>query len=287
MALLLAVLGALLLSGCGGGGGGSPTDVIHAVQTAAAMRLDLLFCYFGVSAPLQIKQTLDHVNTTFIMAWGENVWHNPDGRAMLADSVIRQLQESVANGVTKVVLGVDFLIFDAQYHYRGSGDLFAFVERLKALQLWDYVVALYPVDEPDLHLIDNDTMDSINTALRLFGKPIATIYTDRKQWPGIKTCDWVGFDKYGTDVHGDGVLQDMKARLNDRQRIMLVTGGCDPWRDNVRPVLDYANSDPQVVMIVAFIYGDHWGGTQHLGIQSNGMLPEYAAVGRAILGHDA
>lgn len=274
--MIALVIVCLLLGGCGGGGGGNAQQVIPPI-VAAVQRLDLLFFYFGVMGA-QIKETAAHVNALLPMTWNFENW-TPQGRQWIADQTILTLEEARAAGITKIILDVGFCIFDPHYKYEGVSALAPFVERLKARGLWGYVVALYPVDEPDLQGIDDATMTRINTDLKAFGKPIATIYTDRRQWPGLSTCDWAGFDKYGVDVHGDGTLNDLKSRLRSDQRILLVAGGADPWRDNVRPVLEYANRDKQVVGIVAFIYGDLG---KDRGIRNNGMQPEYAEVGAQI-----
>jgi hypothetical protein len=273
--MLLAIVACLLLTGCGGGGGGS--NAIPPI-VAAIQRPDLLFAYFGIMGQ-QIKETAAHVNTLFPMAWNFENWNTAQGRGWIGDALIAQCEEAVAQGVSKIILGCDFLIFDYPYRYRGTTELAAFVTRLSERNLWDKVVALYPVDEPDLVGLDDATMNRVNTDLHAFGKPVACIYTDRKQWPGLASVDWAGFDKYGSDVQGDGTLADLKRRLRPEQRILLLAGGSDPWRDSVKPVLAYANGDQQVVGIVAFIYGEHGG---NKGIRDNGMQGEYAAVGTAI-----
>lgn len=276
--MIALVIVCLFLAGCGGGGGGNANQVIPPI-VAAVQRVDLLFFYFGVMGD-QIKETASHVNALLPMTWNFENWNTAQGRGWIADNVIAQCEEAVAAGITKIVLDVGFLVFDYPYRYRGTvTDAIAFANRMKERGLWDKVVAVYPVDEPDLVGLDNATMNRVNTDLKALGKPVACIYTDRRQWPGLATCDWAGFDKYGVDVHGDGTLADLKSRLRSDQRIMLVVGGADPWRDNVRPVLDYANMDKQVVGIVAFIYGDLG---QERGIRNNGMQPEYAEVGAKI-----
>jgi hypothetical protein len=275
MKLLLALL-ALLLEGCGGGGGGGSSSVVPPV-IAAVQRPDLLFCYFGILGQ-QIKETAAHVNALFAMAWNFSNW-TPAGRPMIADWMVARLEEARDVGVTKFILDVGPWVFDPKFNYEGTAALTPFVERLKAAGLWGYVEYLYPMDEPDLVGIDDALMNRINTDLHAFGKPVTTIYTDRRQWPGLATCDVPAFDKYDTDVLGGGVLADLKGRLRPEQRVMLVVGGADPWRDNVRPVLTYANGDKQVRGIVAFIYGDLG---EAKGIRNNGMLPEYVEVGTVI-----
>jgi hypothetical protein len=273
----LTLLGCLLLEGCGGGGGGGGTSVAPVI--AAAQRPDLLFFYFGAMGQ-QIRETAAHVNALLPMTWNFENWR-PEGRVWIADQVVSQLEEARDAGIKSVLLDVGFLVFDKDYHYEGVESLRLFVERLKVRGLWDRVVALYPVDEPDLQNIDDATMTRVNTDLKEFGKPVACCYTDRRQWPGLRTVDWASFDKYGVDWRGDGVLEDLKNRLRPEQRYFFTVGGADPWRDNVRPVLAAANADPKCVGICAFIYGEHDG---NKGIRDNGMLPEYAEVGAKIKG---
>lgn len=274
----LIALACVLLEGCGGGGGGGGSSVVPPI-VAAAQRPDLLFFYFAVMGQ-QIKETAAHVNAILPMAWNFENWNTAQGRGWIADAVLAQCEEAVAAGVTKIILGVDFLVFDYPYRYRGTvTDVIAFSNRMKAKGLWEHVVALYPVDEPDLAGLDDATMNRVNADLKALGKPIACIYTDRKRWPGLATVDWASFDKYGVDWRGDGVLDDLKHRLRPEQRYFFTVGGGDPWRDNVRPVLEQANRDQQCIGICAFIYGDRGADK---GIRNNGMLPEYAEVGTKI-----
>lgn len=273
---LLLLGGCFLLAGCGGGGGSGGHEVVAPAVAVIAAR-PLLFAYFGVMGS-QIKETVAHVNCLFTMMWNFENW-TPQGRQWIADQAIAQLEEARDAGIKRFIVDVGPWIFDPRFEYQGTAALAPFVDQLKARGLWGYVDALYPIDEPDLVGIDDAQMTRINTDLHAFGKPVTTIYTDRRKWPGLATCDRPAFDKYDVDVHGDGVLADLKGRLRPDQRILLVCGGADPWRDNVRPVLAYANGDPQVDGIVAFIYGDI-GASK--GIRNNGMIDEYKEVGTTI-----
>ena len=64
--------------------------------------------------------------------------------------------------------------------------------------------------------------------------------------------------------------------LQPGQRLMLVAGGADPYRENPAGYEKFANEHPEVVAVWAFAWFDYSDG---LGIGHNGMLPAYQAMG--------
>jgi hypothetical protein len=97
--------------------------------------------------------------------------------------------------------------------------------------------------------------------------------------PGIGSFDWCGFDNYGTPIFTNGDYDRFVAKLTPNQRVTLVPGGADPWRDNPAPFNAKAQSDSRVVLILPFLWMDNPDPTN---IEHNGMAPQYRAVGAPI-----
>ena len=268
MKILALAIGCLLLAGCSGGGGGNP------IPPGTGPALDLLFAYFG-AAGSQITQTAAHVNATMLPGWGN--WATD--KQIIADRIVQQMQDSIAAGVTKCIVFVDFLIWTPTLSYRGIADCQAFVTRLQGLGLWNNVVALYVLDEPDVAGVSDAVMVQACNDLKGFGKPIAAIY-GAQGTPGIGALDWVGHDDY--DI-GASVLQHMPP-IASTQRWMIVPGGASPYKMDPAAFEAFAWGDKRVVAIIPFLwvdYPDSHGVTQQ-GISDNGMAPAYTALGQKV-----
>ncbi len=267
---------ALLLSGCGGGSGS--TSAPAAPSTPPAQRHDLLYGYFGTAAG-QIAATAAYVNLLHAVDWGDWDTEREDIKAR----IIAQMQEGRARGLTQVILSTGFLTFDARYRYLGPAALTAFKAQLDALDLSRMVVALYPIDEPDVHGISDATMQQAvnDTRAAWPAVKIAVVY-GMHGTPGISAYDWIGHDDYGA---GAGVLNELPQIRADQQWI-IVPGGADPWKQDPSPFADFANGQRQVALIWAFIWTDFTDPDGHpqAGINRNGMAPAYAGLGAQIKG---
>jgi hypothetical protein len=131
-----------------------------------------------------------------------------------------------------------------------------------------HIIALYPQDEPDVAGLDDAQATAKFKAARDAAKavgidvPIMCVYGS-KGYPGVGAVDIVGHDNYGR-----GPLVPLLVR-ND-QKVVYVSGGCNPWREAPVAFVDAAMADPRAWGVINFIWLDQWGGTQHLGIRSNG-----------------
>lgn len=274
-ALLWAASAALFLAiSCGGGGSNSSSGTI---TPAAPQRTDLLFGYYG-DCPTCAMETVDHSN----LYWASN-W---SGLAVTEQSLFA----ARAAGFTHVVLAVPA--------YTGSPEADTRFY-LTSLQRDGYLVniaALYPQDEPDQANLSDDQVNATNAMLRrviadypeLAATKLAVIYSASQAFPGIASYDWVGFDDY---VSGCGALKSgydaMKARLRLDQRILVVPGGADPWRQDPACFLEKANADSQVIAVIGFIWFDNWNGGTGVGIRSNPTRKLYCEAGRAVIGSAA
>lgn len=254
-----------LIAACGGGGGGSSSPTPAPVPVV--QRSDLLFGYFGTCPTCQ-QETSGHTNLLF---------EAPDwfGLQVTIDDMTRQQSPTI--------------LFTPRDERR-LRDLLASLQNANVLR---YVVALYPQDEPDnAGMSEAEVVAMVSLQRQIAAQfvelntvSIAVIYGSQgHNTPGISAFDWVGFDDYD---RGAGVLDSewaaFRSRVRVDQRLILVPGGASPWRTDPVSFLAYANSDPQVVAIVPFIWFDNAGGAGQ-GIRSNGMKHSYCITGTAIKG---
>lgn len=280
--IVLAVVAAVVLVACKGGGS-TPKPPPAEPVVFPPSRPGLYFGYFG-SDDTQPSETRDHTNIFFEMAWGG-----------ITDRVIAR----IADAAIPTVLAVDAEMFtnDTPRVYLGKNlaqaNLREKFNMMKMSGVLQYVAALYPLDEPDLQNYGEDIIKQYTADLRevmaeypeLVGKPLAVFYADHQNYPGIRYFDWVGFDDYGhrEKIFTDGKYSQFRSLVQGNQRIMLIPGGADPWKQDPTKFYEKAQSDSAVIAIIAFIYLDNAGGSTNLGIRSNGTLPVwYRPMGLAI-----
>ncbi len=112
---------------------------------------------------------------------------------------------------------------------------------------------------------------------------IMVIYGDGQNYRALSAYDWAGLDAYDEGVGVlTGKVPQLQALLGASQSLILVPGGADPWHTPIGPFYDYALANPKTALICPFIWTDQWGGTQHLGIKSNGMAASYNQVATTI-----
>lgn len=230
--------------------------------------------YYG-GCPSCSLETQDHANLYMTRPWGPTGW---------LIEIMPQLQQAHGNG-QKVILGLPGL-----YDPMGLEDTAHAITKLHEAGLLSDVVAWYPIDEPDVNGKSDAEVLAMNTALRDLAKELgvnpalAVIYgcTTGKR-PGLSSYDWIGCDDYGAgcDVANGSRFAALKGQLRPDQRLLLVPGGADPWRQDPACFATKANADPQVVGILAFLWVDR---DDAKGIGTNGMRQAYCRVGKAIRG---
>lgn len=273
MTLKLTILAAaLLLAGCGGGGGSSSAPSAPVAPTAPVVRTTPLeFGYFGLA---DIAATAKSVTVTHAIDWGD--W-TKDKQA-IKQRIIAQLQAAKAAGLSAIV-STGFLTFDSAYNYLGTAELVTFKAELDTLKVSQIVIALYPIDEPDVHGIPDSVMTQCFNETRVAwpGPAIAVVYGTRGT-PGIAAADWVGDDRYRE--------APQFPRLRAGQCGIVLPGGADPYRQDSAPYVAFAKVHAEVALVWAFLYVDYTGvnGEPEKGISTNGMLPQYTAAGTAIKG---
>jgi hypothetical protein len=270
--VLCAVALALMLAGCQEGGGGGEEAKPPKPAPPVELRGDLLHSYYG-DANGQMAETCDHVNAVWLWAWN--------------GIMVERILEAERCGITNVVVGTwDAFEPDAEIRLRNRFDAY------RKQGILDLIYALTPVDEPDGD--GNKSAEQLRAwaemARRVMADypelartKLAVIYSPKGR-PAIEVFDLVGWDDYeaGYGVLG-AQLAEFKALLRPDQGIILIPGGADGvGRIDPGPFFDVAQTDPQVKMIVSFIWFDGWDNRGTLGIRSNGMAKVYCEMGRKV-----
>ncbi len=246
--LLAGLLACLILSTIGCGGGGSSGSDGNP-PAPAADRKDLLFGYYGPTG----SEVSDHVNVVWL-------WDDQVATAMRAKR----------DGITHFVLPVCWKCGVEHMRWLYTG--------MRNAGVLANVVALYPEDEPNLAgLSESDVVALVHLTKtvaqefsELSGVQLWAIYANTGQYPGASAFDAWGIDNYGCNcVPMPPVLPG--------QRILLVPGGANPWREGPERFIATAN-DPRVIAIIPFLWTYPQVG-QGVGIRDNGMAPIYRAAG--------
>lgn len=274
-----------VIASCGGGGGASSSGPITPAPPTP-LRTDLLYGYFAGCVDDIIEQA-DHVN----LYWATGMCSS-SGTWFL--DMAHELTTAKAAGIRNVVI----TMWPNMVWGPGARDeakfQFQHLAATGALDGWSTIV-VYPQDEPERSRqpsgepINDDLMTAANVAIRaamatvpqLAGAKLGVIYNCATlQPPGLKTFDWVGCDAYeaGCGAASGTVI----FALSPAQRVMVVPGGADPWRQDPACFLSYAETHPNVVAVIPFIWQTADG---HTGIRENPTRPLYCAAGRTITGN--
>jgi hypothetical protein len=145
------------------------------------------------------------------------------------------------------------------------------------------VIALYPVDEPDIHPRISEAM--LTRALQDIrtnwpGPKLAVIYGDAgRPYTAIASYDWIGKDKYEA---GSGILNIMPSIRAD-QAWIIVPGGVEPWHQHPADFEAFAQANANVALVMPFVwFDDEFENAPRRGIRGNGLAKAYCEVGQRI-----
>lgn len=212
---------------------------------------DYIYCYYG-SLGNQLDETKDHVNLFHVTPWNGDV--------------IQDIQSAKAAGLPVMLTPPDI------------NNIPILLQKLQELDLLSSVKYLYLVDEPNINPAPN--IRAIKSQVKQFTEvKYAVIYSgNNDNYIDLEEYDLVGVDDYGSgaDVLNTKVL-DLRKRLNDGQKLILVPGGASPCKTDPSPFFDRAREDDKVAMVCAFAYFDPPTPTPEFtqGIRSNGMAKAY------------
>jgi hypothetical protein len=243
-------------------------------------RPGLLFGYYG-DCPTCVEETRDHTNMQWVAGW--------DSDHGQIETIIARVKKA---SPSKVVLMLPGMYKQRNVNPAGLAAARAIFAGLRNEGVLGNVVAVYPQDEPDVQRLDDATVTRGNSELRTlmadFGiddVPLAVIYSGSGGRPGIGSYNWVGMDSYrkGSKILG-GPYRSLKNNMRADQRLLLVPGGASPWQQDPAKFFKFAEQDPQVVGVVAFLWFDNAAPQDGVGqgIRSNKMTEIYRQWGRAV-----
>jgi hypothetical protein len=259
MKYLIAIV---MLSVAACGGGGSPRSSV------------LLTGFFG-SDCTQVQETMAFTN----MHWESFFIGEQCGL------------DNIAAAKKPTVIDVSMYLFDGVVGSHtlkpdAEASLQSFHDRLGYSN--QYIAYVYTMDEPDIQGIsDADLMNANRIARKVFNKPLAVIFAGITRLTRIEDYDLVGFDEYeeGAKIFEVSLtpwppMSDydrLIKRLRPDQKVMLVGGGGDPWKQDPTAFYAKANSDGRVEMIVNFLWINRYESDMSVvqGIRNNGMAKTY------------
>lgn len=272
----LAAAGVLTLSGCDNGSNAPPTPPqptpsgdISLPALPPNRRNKLYYGYYGGNDQ-QTDEVADHTNMWFEACWGG------------VDVGIRHMQKMQL----PTIFNLDYALFTTTNPRRYVGADIATQQlqdtfnQLKAADVLKYIVALYPIDEPDLSSNNVSTADLLaaNQIVRAIASSypelqsvkLCVTYCAHSDYRAVNDFDWVGFDDYGAGatIFTNGQYATLKKVLRPTQGITLFPGGAAPWMNDPKPFYRKAVEDDQVVAIIPFIWFDNYADTTYAGIRT-------------------
>lgn len=215
-----------------------------------------LFWYYG-SFQNQLEETKGHVDIYHVCPWEGDVC----GKVKAAGEA----------GLQVMLTGPD-----------AGHELIITLEKLSKLDLLKYVKYLYVQDEPNLGNAPNiRAVKSLVKQFEFDPKYVVIYSGQNSNYIDIEEYDFVGVDDYYAK---EGVLNtkvlDLRKRLNDRQKLVLVPGGCSPYRQDPTPFYKRAMEDDKIGMVCAFTWFDPQVPDRDFsaGIRSNGMADFYRGL---------
>lgn len=240
--------------------------------------MDLIYGYYG-GCVTNVVEEAPHVN----LYWATG-WCSSSGTWFL--DMAAELTAAKAAGIRNVVMAPwPNMVWGPSAQAEATFQ-FQRLASTGALQGFDTIM-VYPQDEPDVAGYSDAEMSAAVAGLRaamktvpeLVGATLGVIYNCRGlNHPGIAAFDWVGCDDYDSRCAAAGATEGFG--LTDAQRVMVVPGGADPWRQDPACFLTYAEAHPKVVAIVPFIWQTAAG---HAGIRENSLRSIYCQTGRTVI----
>jgi hypothetical protein len=245
----------------------------------APKREGLLYGYYGCSGP-QIEETIDHINVFM-----ESQWSGPE--AAIAN-ILKAKKTAILDIQTQV-----FESIGQYYTVRADAAdrLAIFFNQLDAAGALQYVKILYPSDEPNNTVHDATELakavkvirDVIARFHQLEGTRLMVIYAAGKPFICQELYDIVGFDDYDKKSSVlTGRYAELKKSLLPHQQTVLVPGGC--YGQDPKPFLNFANANPEVAILMPFIWFDDQGTSVGApGIRSGPLKQAYIDTGKSII----
>ncbi len=245
-------------------------------ETPKQLRSDLYYGYY-ITSPTQVEETRGHFN----LLWVGGPFGDEAAIANMKSAKISTVFD-VSDHLYARINGKSVFNEDAE------GSLRSILTRLKKEGIIQYVVALYPIDEPDLNVRSELDVILANKAARkvmaefpeLRSAKLAVIYSNSGNHFDVANYDWVGFDDYslGASIVYMSKYDSLKKKLRQDQRTILVPGGA--YGQDPTPFFNLAENDQKVIALVPFLWTDT---TDFPGIRSNQVKKAYCETGKKVI----
>ncbi|MGB3068436.1 MAG: hypothetical protein WBC18_07810 [Ottowia sp.] len=247
-----------------------------------------LFGYYGCFGN-QVAEVADHTNLHWEAFW--------DGLQKGIDNIRTAAKFTVIDVGSQLFEGAAPKTFrpDAEARLRS---LFNDLQNAGVLHLVKMIV---PMDEPNLpeNRACADLPEAVGAirALALSYPELSGVLLGCIYYNGAPKChtdlfDVVGFDDYepGANILSpNGAYEKFRETLRPGQRTMLIPGGgygpskWEPKQQDPVPFVSYAMSNPEVLMIVPFLWRYPAHGGDMVGIVDLPVKDAYIAAGKSIL----
>lgn len=257
-------------------------------EDATPGRSGLLVGYYGCFGN-QVAEVVDHTNLHWECFWGGLQKGIDNIRAAGKFTVIDVGQQLFEGTVPKTLRpGADARLRSLFNELQDAGVL-------------HLVKMIVPMDEPNLP--ENRACADLAKAVgairavalsydELSGVLLGCIYYNRTPKCHTDLFDVVGFDDYepGANILSPGgAYEKFRETLRPSQRTMLIPGGgygpskWEPKQQDPAPFVSYAMSNPEVLMIVPFLWRYPNHGEDIAGIVDLPIKDAYIAAGKSIL----
>lgn len=247
-------------------------------------REDLYFTYYGAEKQ-QVAETRDHVN----MHWEILTDNIEEMVARINDAKVFTVIDSGHYLFERIEHQSYKIHPDAENKFRG------FLTRLRELDGLKYIKGMTAIDEPNLNTTEADyrlVVDIMKRVVAEFpelnGIKYFCIYTGFKDFFATEIVDVVGVDYY---YRKSAIFRpylgkhwELTKLLKPGQQTIVIPGGAtavDVYEQDPVPFVNYAQRNPEVFAIVAFLWSDINGLT---GIRSNKMKEAYIREGKYVTG---
>lgn len=221
---------------------------------SAPQRTDLYYGYYGNYGD-QIPEVAEHTN----LLW-ELLWNGPDGAVTAMQrsgkATVLDVDKCMFGGVS----GKQYVYPDARIRLRNLFDL------LRGANVLNQVIVIVPKDEPNLP--KNNVNDLIPEAVALLrstmleypelsATKVGVVFAGNKEMPHKELFDVLGLDDYdarSSIFEPNGQYDKLCESLRPNQKTWILPGGT--YHQDPVPFLNFANSHPEVMAIIPFIWAD-------------------------------
>ena len=254
------------------------------VPVPTVLRTDLLYGYYGCLNE-QVAETINHINLFM-----DSQFNGPDKTVQNILAAKLPTMLDVSYQVFAFPPGGQLRILSPQ----AEPNLRAYFLMLQSKGALRSIKFIYPLDEPNISMeIPADLLTGITIIKRvaaefpeIVGVKYVAIYSTAAPYVALDQYDIIGIDNYDEK---SGILTgpeytSLKAHLLPGQKTILVPGGAARWSQDPVPFVNFAETNPEVAIVMPFLWFDSKDGSDStLGIRSGPLKQVYINAGKLII----